>query len=666
MIIGLSPRKIKTHCAIWRRILGKECGFRLHGGCAKKIPAIGVPLSRGAGGRWNQTGRAAMNEAEIIVRHGDTRLGRFLLGPGEYHIGSGPNCHIQLDVPDVAASHAILVFEDDALQIEDLGSETGTQVGGARLDAPCQVRPPQSIQVGGATLDIKLVEDTEFITRPPQPVSVGGSGGSVQESLKGLRYEVGYMFNQGSMGAIHGALDRNIGRNVAMKVILGEGEPPREQLLRFVREAQVMGQLDHPNIVPIYELGVNDQNQLFYTMKYVKGVTLEFVLRRIRRGDPDVIAEYPLAQLLTIFQKICDAVAFAHSRGIIHRDLKPENIMLGEFGQVLVMDWGLAMILAQREEETDQAHPGMNAAALDHQKLSGTILGDIMGTPQFMAPEQAAGRNTELDERSDVFALGGILYNILTLRAPLTGATLHEILYKNMEGMIDPPLVFNARTKNKKRTKDGRLVPAVTLPHCPGNQIPDTLSNIAMKALATDPDDRYQTVRELQAETLQFQHGIEMLVTQHKGWTAAIVGTLTLVVVVVFSLFLSGQLQKSKLSGLSDAAPALAELARERLGEGNLVEALSLATDAVTLAPGDADIQLTKAEICMSLERFEQALEAYRAAAEIDPGLVEANDGITRAKAALGGELPDGDMEREAGPESNEGGSADETGPDEQ
>ncbi len=581
-----------------------------------------------------------MNEAEVIVSQGETRLGRFLLGPGEYCIGSGPGCHIQLDVPGVAANHAVLVVEDDGLQIEDQGSESGTFVGGSKLESSRQFASPQDIWVGEATLKVRLVEDTAFLTKPPEPVGSKDSPASVQETLKGPRYEVGYSFNQGSMGAIHGALDRNLGRNVAMKVILGEGTPPREQLLRFVREAQVMGQLDHPNIAPIYELGVNDRNQLFYTMKYVKGVTLDYVLKRIRRGDPEVIAKYSLPQLLTIFQKICDAVAFAHSRGIIHRDLKPENIMLGEFGQVLVMDWGLAMILAQRDEETDLAGPTVSAGALEHQSLSGTILGDIMGTPQFMAPEQAAGRNTELDERTDVFALGGILYNILTLSAPLTGATLHEILYKNMEGMIDPPFVFNARTKNKKRLRDGSLAPAVTLPHCPGNQIPDTLSKIAMKALGTDPDDRHQSVAELQAEVLQFQHGIEMLVTQHKGWTAAIVGGLALVVVVVFSLFLSGQLQKSKLSGLSDSGPPLAELAEARHTEGNLVEALSLANDAVTLAPEDADIQLIKAEICMSLERFDEALAAFRAAAGIDPDRVEANDGITRAKAALSGGLP--------------------------
>ncbi len=588
-----------------------------------------------------------MSEAEIIVSHDGVQLGRFILGPGEYTIGSDPNCQIQLEAPDISPAHAVMLFAEGALQIEDLGSQSGTHVGGTRLETVFRLSPPQTVQLGSATLDIRLVEDAEFPASPPQPAALEPAAGSIQDSLKGRRYDVGGSFNQGSMGAIHGALDRNLGRNVAMKVILGEGNPPREQLLRFVREAQVMGQLDHPNIVPIYELGVNDHGQLFYTMKYVKGVTLDFVLKQIRRGDPETIERYPLPQLLTIFQKVCDAVAFAHSRGIIHRDLKPENIMLGEFGQALVMDWGLAMILAQRDQETGEEHPGIAQSVVEPQKLSGTILGDIMGTPQFMAPEQAAGKNTELDERTDIFALGGILYNILTLRAPLTGTSLHELLYKNMEGMIDAPLVFNARTKNKKRTKDGRLVPAVTLPHCPGNQIPDTLSHIAMKALETDPDDRYQSVGELQNEALQFQNGIEMLVTQHKGWTAAIVSTVAVIVVVIFSLFLKGQLQQNKLAGLTAAAPTLVEKARALHGEGSLVEALSLIDHAVTLAPDAPEARLLKGEICLSLERYDDAIDAFNEALEIDPGLTAAEDGIARCEEALAGGTPPGPAEAE-------------------
>lgn len=577
-----------------------------------------------------------MSEAEIIVRHGETHLGRFLLGPGKYYIGSEVGCHIQLDVPEVAGTHALLIFEDDRLEIEDLGTESGTHVGGTRLDSSCRLTPPQTVKIGSAILEIKFADDTEFLTQPPRAGILGNSTNAIQESLQGQRYEVGYSFNQGSMGAIHGALDRNLGRNVAMKVILGETEPPREQLLRFIREAQVMGQLDHPNIVPIYELGVNDRNQLFYTMKYVKGVTLDFVLKRLRRGDPEYIEKYPLVQLLTIFQKICDAVGFAHSRGIIHRDLKPENIMLGEFGQALVMDWGLGMILAQRNEETDaSAQPGLTQAAVEPQKLSGTILGDIMGTPQFMAPEQAAGKNTELDARTDIFALGGILYNILTLSAPLTGKTLHELLYKNIEGLIDPPTWFNTRTRHKKRANDGSLVPAWSLPHCPGNQVPESLSKIAMKALATDPDDRYQTVGDLQRDLLSFQHGIEMLVTQHKGWTAAIVSGTVLIVVVIFSLFLSDRFHKSKLDNLKAVAPALAEKARALYLENSLVDSLTLATHAVTLAPEDADILLLQGQIYQSLERYPDAIDAYRRALDRDSKLTEAADGLLYCRQAL-------------------------------
>ncbi|MCU0728312.1 MAG: serine/threonine protein kinase, partial [Planctomycetes bacterium] len=153
---------------------------------------------------------------------------------------------------------------------------------------------------------------------------------------------------RGGMGAIVKILDNDIRRPVAMKVILGADDPSR--LDRFVEEAQVTGQLEHPNIVPVHELGVDAQGRVFFTMKLVKGESLQAILDRIADEFEEGMTagpardRYPLSRLLAVFLKVCDAVAFAHSKGVIHRDLKPDNVMVGRFGEVLVMDWGLAKV----------------------------------------------------------------------------------------------------------------------------------------------------------------------------------------------------------------------------------------------------------------------------------------------------------------------------------
>lgn len=164
------------------------------------------------------------------------------------------------------------------------------------------------------------------------------------ETEPARKYDVGKFVARGGMGMILSAKDRCIRRHVAMKVMTAKYPPTGDQILRFIEEGQVTGQLEHPNIVPVHELGVDAKGHVFYTMKMVRGHTLKDVLGGLRSGDPDTLCDYSLMHLLSIFQRICDGVAFAHSRGVIHRDLKPENIMLGDFGEVLVMDWGLAKV----------------------------------------------------------------------------------------------------------------------------------------------------------------------------------------------------------------------------------------------------------------------------------------------------------------------------------
>jgi len=288
------------------------------------------------------------------------------------------------------------------------------------------------------------------------------------QSRQDTKYDVGEVLGRGGMGAVLDAKDLCVRRHVAMKMMLDGGQVSREHVLRFIQEAQVTGQLEHPNIVPVHELAVNDQSRVFYTMKYVRGVTLKQILAGIRSEDADTIRDYPLPRLLTIFQKVCDAIAFAHSKGVVHRDLKPENIMIGGYGEVLVLDWGLGKIVELggrpgearprskpwREKGTEEwQDPDAPASSIHSVRQTGagdefqTMDGKVMGTPVFMAPEQAHGHVEQIDSRTDVYSLGAILYNILALCPPIDGTSTNAILLKVMAGDITPPVQVNTGTK---------------------------------------------------------------------------------------------------------------------------------------------------------------------------------------------------------------------------
>ena len=347
-----------------------------------------------------------------------------------------------------------------------------------------------------------------------------GSASSARELLKvreGQKYAVGEMVAKGGMGAILSAKDLNCGRKVAMKVMLNPRGASDVQLLRFIEEAKITAQLEHPSVVPVHELGVDAGDNVYYTMKLVQGLTLDDVLKGIAAGDFDMIAKYPLNSLLNVLMKTCDAVAFAHSKGVVHRDLKPENIMVGEYGEVLVMDWGLAKVLGGSGRPRTEASgasgkppaPGggalrsgssrATAASIDSVRSdeSGDVLktmdGQILGTPTFMAPEQALGRIEEISFRTDIYALGAILYNILTLRPPVQAGNVQGVLLKVARGEVDPP--------------EEALREVGAGGHLPGGRLPEGLSAVAMQALARRPEDRYASVKELQADAEAYLEG---------------------------------------------------------------------------------------------------------------------------------------------------------------
>ncbi len=473
-------------------------------------------------------------------------------------------------------------------------------------------------------------------------VKSGSEGGSAAVSDQVSRdedadkYDIGREIAKGGMGAILSAKDLNLRRDVAMKVLLDGQQVTQNSIFRFVEEAQITGQLEHPSIVPVYEFGLNDDGSVYYTMKLVKGVTLKDIIKDIRKGKQETIKQFPLTRLITIFQKVCDAMAFAHSKGIIHRDLKPENIMVGDFGEVLVMDWGLAKILeetakktgvssvrseidtlsdSKKEESSSIENRGSDSSASGHPTSTTsvdfvfdddpaesmkTMDGAIMGTPNFMAPEQASGQNSKINNLSDIYALGGVLYNILVLRVPISGKSFTEMMVNIVRGNIPEPTTFNQSSrkknhKNKKIKKDEKETKKINFSHCPGGKIPESLSAVTMKALALKQEDRYQTVQEIQTDIEAFQGGFAtsaeeaslakqmvLFVKRHKAITV-------IVAISLIASIVQGSYSIRKLT----IAKTQAELARDE-AEDQKVEAEKQKVEAEK-QKDEADLQKNEA-----------------------------------------------------------------------
>ncbi len=276
----------------------------------------------------------------------------------------------------------------------------------------------------------------------------------------------------GGLGAVFSAREPGLNREVALKILRPEFRNSPNRIKGFVQEARTTARIDHPNIVPIHRIGVFDDAGVFFTMKRIEGETLRTVVKKLREGRPEYLRNYTLRRRLEIFISVCQAMAFAHSKGVIHRDLKPANVMIGDYGEVMLMDWGLASKLKWAQADDDfQPEPEENDTEL---LPPNTCV--ISGTPAFMSPEQAAGRNSEMDERSDIYSLGAILYSLLTLQAaPFDHDQPTEKLL---------PQVIAGRFQRPRR-------------RAPLQMIPRELEAITMKAMNVSPAKRYRKVQEL-------------------------------------------------------------------------------------------------------------------------------------------------------------------------
>ena len=220
--------------------------------------------------------------------------------------------------------------------------------------------------------------------------------------LAGTPYDAVEAIGRGGMGVVFRAHDRELRRDVALKV-LSAREVSDDARARLLDEARILAQLEHPGIVPVHDVGVLPDGRVFYTMKLVRGNRLDDYASEVR----------DLGDLLRVFMRTCEAVAFAHSQGVVHRDLKPSNVMVGAFGEVLVLDWGVAKLLGREGEPEATEHVSATTRTAALGGRVDTATGDVLGTPGFMAPEQARGDSARVDRRSDVYALGSMLRQML-------------------------------------------------------------------------------------------------------------------------------------------------------------------------------------------------------------------------------------------------------------
>ncbi|MEW5741697.1 MAG: serine/threonine-protein kinase [Myxococcota bacterium] len=283
-----------------------------------------------------------------------------------------------------------------------------------------------------------------------------------------LRFEELEQLGEGGMGEVMLVKDHDIERTVALKRL-----PPTADLgavLRFIEEIRAVGQLEHPNIMPVHDVGVDEQGRYFFVMKHLKGETLEKIIERLRAGEAEAHAKYTFTVRAQIMLGVLNAIAYAHRQGFLHRDLKPANIMVGPFGEVTVLDWGLARRMTSKDAAT--------TLKSSRDGVFKTQLGSLMGTPLYMCPEQARGAHDQLDARSDLYSLSVLFHELLYLQHYLAGR-------ENVPEVLDGVKTVAPETVHAPRH------PAQ--PH----GVPPELGWYVARGMEKDPAQRFQSAEEM-------------------------------------------------------------------------------------------------------------------------------------------------------------------------
>ena len=527
-------------------------------------------------------------------------------------------------------------------QGRDLSLGLAPNENGQLICANCGAEIPIPVAAPDESLGDTATSPTDLPTVvDPQHKADPAGDGSVESMLGDCgsgRYSEQQTIGKGGMGEIVLCVEQNVRREVAMKRLLPTAAKHARQRARFVQEAQVTGQLEHPNIVPIHELGRDSRGAIYFTMKLVKGRSLGEILHASRDGEET----HSLGELLGIFLKVCDGVAFAHSRGVVHRDLKPANIMVGDFGEVLVMDWGIARILGRDEIPGQGGENIVQSSRHDADTPAmHTLAGSVMGSPQYMPPEQAAGEIDKIDHRSDIYSLGAILYEILTLKRPFEGGDARAIVTKVIEGKIHSP---------ERRA--------------PGREIPRELSAVAMKCLAKYRGKRYASVPDLQRDISLYLEGrsvsaapdtfaqaLVKLIKRNRGISAALAAASVILIVLtaVFVVRLKGERDNAVASELKavtaqqrQRATALAASKRFamqaiRAAEtGRWDEARRRVTDAETVALSSPWGPYARGMFARTNKDYPVAADLFRKALGTDPDHTESKAALSETLVRVG------------------------------
>ncbi|MGE0431034.1 MAG: WD40 repeat domain-containing serine/threonine protein kinase [Planctomycetota bacterium] len=467
-------------------------------------------------------------------------------------------------------------------------------------------------------------------------LTIGATSASGFERLE-LEGELG----RGGLGIVYAGRDPVLRREIAIKVL--QQSHDARPIARFLEEAQITGQLEHPNIVPVHEFGFDASGRPYLTMKRIRGRDFYVLLQQAHRAidtalrtpgawSPRVLREH-LLPLLDVYEKVCDAVAFAHSHGVVHRDLKPANIMVGDYGEVVVVDWGLAKPLGAAERTPSQPpqpgpsgpsgpsgsisrHAGVLDSASDSavpvdppllrtdRRDAGAVTreGTVQGTPAYMSPEQARG--TRIDERSDIFSLGAILHTILTGSPPFAGTT---------------PQILDAVSRGEVRPASQCTDP---------RRVPRELEAIATRAMALQRRDRYATAHELKADIVAWRNGetiaaadystlqlVGKWAARHTGIVVTAAAALVLVITLVAAFLVS--LDRERVDAVNQRNRADAEAAEARRERNRADDAAEQASASARTARTEAD----RAQ--QARDRAEQSLQvalAYMAAGILNDG----------------------------------------------